>query len=250
MKILFSVYKEDHETEEREFLFSKTVVTDIGIEGIDSRLELYEGFHSVLEVGRNLVFWDIYSFFVDEQELVRKINDIPIVEVEEKQAKEPKFLMLEEFDPGNADDASYPDVSRCFMYRIERYECGASSFGALIAWLGGNPFFMDLLGSFTWDMIKFFALSIGSWFRVLFGCKAKGKAERSNKRLCYLNFKRFYRDFSKASNVAKKDCQIVNVKPVKSGKYKVRIRTIFNEIYDVKCNWNGKIISLDIDDKE
>ena len=107
-----------------------------------------------------------------------------------------------------------------------------------------------MLGSFTWDMIKFFALSIGSWFLVLFGRKEKGKAERSNKRLCYLNFKRFYRNFSKLANVAKKDCQIVNVKLVKGGRYKVRVRTIFNEAYDVKCNWNGKIISLDIDVKK
>lgn len=250
MKILFSVYKEDHETEEREFLFSKTVVTDIGIEEIDSRLELYEGFHSVLEVGRNLVFWDIYSFFVDEQELVRKINDIPIVEVEEKQAKEPKFLMLEEFDPGNADDASYPDVSRCFMYRIERYECGASGFETLIAWLLCHPFLMNLACSFTWDMIKFFALSIGNWFRVWFGCKVNDRPERSSKKLYYLNCSRFYRDFSKAANVAKKDCQIVNIKPVKNGKFKVCVRTMSNETYDVKCNRNGKIISLDIDDKE
>ena len=115
------------------------MVTNVGIEEIDRRLELYDGFHSVLEVGRNLAFWDIYSFFVDEQELIRKINDIPTAEMEEKTAKEPKFLMIEEFDPGNADDASYPDISKCYFYRIERYECGASGFGTVIAWLREKP---------------------------------------------------------------------------------------------------------------
>ena len=32
--------------------------------------------------------------------------------------------------------------------------------------------------------------------------------------------------------------------------FKVRVRTVLNEVYDVKCNWNGKIISMDIDDKK
>ena len=173
MKILFSVYKADRETDESELLFSKTVVTDIGIEEIDSRLEVYDGFRSVLEVGRNLAFWDLYSYFIDEQELIRKINDIPMAEEENTQAKEPKFSILEELNPDNSDDASYPDISKCYFYRIERYECGASSFGALIALLRENPFFMDLLGSFTWDMIKFCALNFANWVRVLFGCKAK-----------------------------------------------------------------------------
>ena len=77
----------------------------------------------------------------------------------------------------------------------------------------------------------------------------QNSAERSRKKLCYLNFKRFYRIFSKVANVAKNDCQIVNIKPIKNGKFKVRVRTVLNEAYDVKCNWNGKIISMDVENK-
>ena len=62
-----------------------------------------------------------------------------------------------------------------------------------------------------------------------------------------MNADRFYRNFS--IMVTKEDCQIVKIKQLKNGKFKVRVRTILNETYDVKCNWNGKIISLKINDK-
>lgn len=50
MKILFSVYTEDYDTEEGVLKDKTTIETTIGIEEIDSRLQLYDGFYSVLEV--------------------------------------------------------------------------------------------------------------------------------------------------------------------------------------------------------
>lgn len=85
-----------------------------------------------MEVGNNLTFWDIYCFFDISSEIIERINDIPRTNNPHFPVKEPKVLCVEEFEPGNADAPSYPEQSKCFIYKLSRYECGASGFDAIV----------------------------------------------------------------------------------------------------------------------
>ena len=54
MKILFSVFNEDRDTEERVLKYKTTIETEEKIEEIDSRLQLYDGFHSTLQIATQI----------------------------------------------------------------------------------------------------------------------------------------------------------------------------------------------------
>ena len=84
MKVLFSVYNEDHDTEERVLKYKTTIEAD------------------------------------------ERINNIPRTNSHHFPVKEPKVLCVEEVDPGNADAPCYPEQGKCFIYKLSRYECGAS----------------------------------------------------------------------------------------------------------------------------
>lgn len=250
MKILFSVYTEDHDTEERVLKYKTTIETDIEIEEIDSRLQLYDGFHSVLEVGNNLTFWDIYCFFDISSDIIERINDIPRTNSPHFPAEEPKVLCVEEFDPGNADAPCYPELSKCFVYKLSRYECGASGFDAIVVWASSHPWLMVFIGGFIWDITKCFVLSLRKTLRKMLGKKEREYNEQKRKQIVYFKVAKFYRNFSKMVNVAKFDCQIVYLKRIRGGSFEVHVRTVADEYYVVKCSCHGKIISLAMNDAQ
>ena len=244
MKILFSVYTEDHDTEERVLEYKTTIETDIGIEEIDSRLQLYDGFHSVLAVGNNLTFWDIYCFFDISSEIIERINALPRSYRHPFPVKEPKILFIEEFDPGNADAPCYPEMSRCFVYKLSRYECGASGFDAIVVWASSHPWLMVFIGGFIWDITKGFVLNLWKTLKKMPGKKERENKEQKHKQIVYFEVSKFYRNFSKMANVDKSDCQIVYLKRIRGGRFEVHVRTATDEYYVVKCSCHGKIISL------
>ena len=250
MKILFSVYNEDRDTEERVLKYKTTIETDEKIEGIDSRLQLYDGFHSVLEVGNNLTFWDIYCFFDISTEIIERINDIPRTKSPHFPVKEPKVLCVEEFDPGNADAPCYPKQSKCFIYKLSRYECGASSFDAIVVWASSHPWLMVFIGGFIWDITKGFALNLWKTLKKILGKKERENNEQKRKQIVYFEVRKFYRNFSKMVNVDKANCQIVYLKRIRGGSFEVHVRTVADEYYVVKCSCHGKIISLIMNDAQ
>jgi len=247
MKILFTVYDEDHETEERVLRFSKIISTDMEIEEIDDKLQLYDGFHSMLVAGESLTFWDIYCFFDITQDVIEKINNIPKSQKENSKGKEPKVLCIEEFDPGNADAPIYPDRKMCFIYRITRYECGASGFDAIVIWASNHPWLMVFIGGLVWDMTKLFLQCVGKLLRNVCGYKIRQSTIKVRKKVVCFEVAKFYRNFSRLTNLAKRDCQIVCLKRIKGGNFEVHVRTINDSYFVVKSKFNGKISSLNIE---
>ncbi len=246
MQILFKVYDEERETGKSVLRFSKTISTDVKIEEIDDDFQLYDGFHYVLAVGENLTFWDIYCFFDNTQDVIEKINNIPISKMEKIRGKEPKVLCIEEFDPGNADGPMYPDWRSCFFYRIARYECGASGFDEMVIWASNHPWLMVFIGGFVWDMTKSFLQHAGKLLRNICGYKRSENAMKEHKKVVYFAVSKFYRNFSKMTNLSKNDCQIVYMKRIRGGSFEVNVRTAYDSYFVVKCNFNGKISSLDM----
>lgn len=52
-------------------------------------------------------------------------------------------------------------------------------------------------------------------------------------------------NFKIITNIERADCQIVGLQKIKGGKFKVKVRTLNNEIYEVKATDKGKIETLE-----
>lgn len=245
MKILFSIYSEDYETEEKNLLYSRVVNTDMSINDVNTLLQLHEGFHSVLEVGHHLCFWDIYCFFSNTDDLQQKISTIPLNSTPAKNSRLPNVLIIEQFNPGNADNAFLPDIDDCFAYRLTRYECGASSFDAIVMFASSHPWLMVFIGGALWDCTKFLGSRLRKILKRRFGLVDKNGFQ---KRVACLSINRFYRNFSNATKIPVDDFQIVFLNRRKNNVYDVRVRTANNECFHVKCSGRGQISSIKLVD--
>lgn len=246
MKILFSVYKEDRDTDKRTLIYRKIVETNKSLKEIDDILQLYDGFHSTLESGSNLTFWDIYCFFDISQDIIEKIDTIPLSGCIISGENEAKVFWIEEYDPGNTDAASYPDESKYFLYQLSRFECGASSFEAMVLWASNHPWLMVFIGGFIWDISKIIVSSVFKTIRKVFGIRVEKEYVKRRKKLVAFDSRKFYDNFSKMININKYDCQIVSLNRIKSNRFEVYVRTNSYEYYEVKCTCRGNIISLNI----
>ncbi|MBR2405607.1 MAG: hypothetical protein IKB04_00960 [Clostridia bacterium] len=244
MKILFSVYSEDLDTEMRQLLFSDIIETEMTVPEIDNLLEIYDLFWSNLEVGQNLAFWDIFCFGEFEQELIDKIRMIPLAKTEVVTTAEPTILRIQEYDPGNTDSAFYPDIRKCYFYKISRYERGASSFGAIIALIQNDPILAGVVGSAIFETGKYL---LSKLWKILFK-KSDPQIFRSRRRTLYLRAKRFYVNFQKMTNINRDQCQIVGLERTRGGKLKVRVRTLHDGAYEIIATAKGKIEKLTLID--
>ena len=231
MKIVFSIYLEDGETGRVFLKYSDVVETDLSIKQIDERLQLYDLFHSELTVGHTLSFWDIYFWGNIPNDIIDKVKSIPEVHSYRETYREPCFLRVGEFDPGNTDSAIYPDIGDCYFYRISRYERGASGFGTFIAKGIASPIMISLVSSFIYDIL-----------RSLF--KRKNREIDSKRALYLLNVRKFWNNFCKATNLDKFSCQMVFLTRIDDGKYEIHVRNIQQECYQVVCDNRGRIESL------
>ncbi len=238
MRIVFSVYFEERDTEERTLTYTEVVETMLSIKEIDSKLELYDLFHSDLTVGHNLAFWDIYCFYPDTQDIIDRIKLIPRLQKSSNEIyKEPRILIIEEFNPGNTDDAFYPELSECYLYYVSRYECGCSSFFVFImhdVFPNLNSIALNIISSAIYDWLK-------SKVNVI--CGKKNDFEKKKVRI--LNCKKLYRNFEKCTQIKYKYCQITGFNRDKYGNYTVYMRTINNNQYEILANAQGKILSFD-----
>lgn len=243
MRILFSLYQENRETGDKVFLFDKLVETHLKIQEIDNLMQLNEGFRSVLVVGENLCFWDIYCLIDNEVEVKNAILRVPNSNDKKISHKNPKVFIVEEFNPGNSDCFFYPDEETCFAYRMERYECGASGFELIVLWAASNPLHMIFIGGFIWDMVKWGGIKI---CKKLFMAHKSGDTEQINlgKRKLYFHAEKFYKNFEKITNIPKFNCQIVFLERKDGCIYEIHVRTIKNEKFITTCHINGGILSL------
>ena len=137
-------------------------------------------------------------------------------------------------------------MSRCFVYKLSRYECGASSFDAIVVWASSHPWLMVFIGGLIWDITKCFVSNLWKTLKKMIGKKGENN-EPKRKQIVYFEVAKFYRNFSKIANVDKSACQIVYLKRIRGGSFEVHVRTEVDEFYVVKCNYTGKIISLILD---
>lgn len=240
MKILFSVYSENRETEDCHLIFSEVVETEMTISKIDEYLEIYDLFRSVLEVGQNLAFWDIYCFGDFEQVVINKIKAIPITNTKMVALKEPTVLKIQEFDPGNADSPFYPNINECYFYKVSRFECGASSFDAIIAYIQKDPILAGVIGSMLFEFCK---MLVAKLYKFVNTKKGQDKILPTSQKF-YFSAKKFYRNFQQITNVDRTNCQIVRIKKIKNGKFTIIVRTLNGEAFDIKATYSGKIENL------
>lgn len=236
MKILFSVYYEDRNTGTKELHFSNIIETEMSNSQIHEHLKLYDRFHSVLEAGKSLAFLDIYCFGDYVCDVVDKVRTIPQEKSKLVTTKEPSVMRIENYNPGNSDVVFYPATDDYYFYRVSRYECGASGFSSVIAYIQKDP----ILATIIFELLKGIAVKL---FTFLFSGKYT-KKRLPDSQTIYFHTKRFYREFCKMTNTDRFNCQIVGLQRLKTGKFKVKVRTLKGEVYEVKANHKGKIYSL------
>lgn len=238
MKILISIYNEDLFTGDHSLVFSKWVSTDWNIAQLQDYLELCEGFRSELTVGYNLSFWDIFCFYEDVQELIAKIEKIPVVMQENMNVVLPMFLRINEYDSSNEKHIEYSENQNLFLYSIDRFECGASGYGIIVYWMSTHPFEMMFIGGMVYDVFKSLLGKVLECFHIQFS--------KNTKRPVFLMVKRFYKNFEKITHIKTNECQIVKLKQMKTGVFSLVVRTSTNQQYKVHSLANGKIKSLEI----
>lgn len=237
VKILFSVFNEDRETNKTEFIFSQEVETEWSIKQIETHFELFDLFRSSIIAGKNLCFWDIYLFSNDAQDIVLKIKQIPTMKTQTRiEVIKSSFIVVEEFDPGNADSPQYPDWNSYTIYACDRFECGASSFYSFLVKIMEQPLTQGVITNFAYDVLKKIFVSIF--------CRQHDTQVGKNKKIYYLSLSRFYKNFSRAINMKTSNFQMISLKRLKLGNFRIRVRTIANEYYEVRCAFTGKIASF------
>lgn len=237
MKILFSVYKEDYDTGIAELKESVLVNTDWSVQKIDEFIALSDGFRAEIVIGENLSFFDYYCFFEDYSFLIERIKTIHNNDSELQSKRTPNVLRVSEFNPGSVGKPFYSNGESCYLYNLERFECGASSFEEIVYWASQHPLEMMFIGGLIYDFTKWAILKVLK----LLGLKNVSVSRRP----VILNVKRFYRNLSTIINVETKDCQITKIIRIKNGKFKVEVRTLTNRIFITKCYANGKIETLE-----
>ena len=233
MKILFSVYKEDHGTSEIEFIDSVWVQTAWSAEEIDDYLGMHEGFHSEIVIGEQLSFFDYYCFFDDYDELIKKIKSIPSSDNEAKCIRFPRVFRMRQTDAGDVDVPECPSDKNRYICTLDRYECGASGFAAIVLWAASHPIEMVFIGGMLYDFFKWTISKV----MVLLGIKHSNNVIRP----IILNTKKLYRNFSKITNTDIRDCQITKINRLKTGVFHVKIYTGAGKRFKIRCYANGKI---------
>lgn len=237
MRILFSVYIEDCETGKVDFKESIWVRTDWTVQEIENHVALLTGFRSDIAIGEHLSFFDYYCFFADYSALIKRIKAIPKGADTETPKHTPNVFRVIDFDPGDVVVPEYPVGKRCYLYNLERYECGASSYEALVYWASSHPFEMMFIGGLIFDFSKWLLLKL----LTLFGFRKNPTAMRP----LILNAKKLYRNFSKITKIKIKDCQITKLNSVKANTFHVLLRTSTNRSFKLKCHANGSIESIE-----
>lgn len=237
MKVLFSICNEDHETGIVTFIDSLLVQTDWSFEQIDNHIALYDGFRSEVTIGDRISFFDFYCFFDDSSSLVEKIKTIPSSNLEEPQLRTPSVFRVSEYDPGDTVGQEYPNTKRCYLYNLERYECGASGYEAIVHWAATHPVEMIFVAGVIYDSVKWLIS------KILVCLKLK----RNSTAICpvILNTKKLYQNFSKATKVSVHDCQITKFYRLRAGIFHAQIRTITGRKFKLKCSAGGEIESLE-----
>lgn len=234
MKLLISIYYEERDSGIAKLAFSRWLMTDPDIAEIENRLQLQDGFRSEFTYGQTLSFLDLY-LFTDCEEMIARVQAIPSEETPRNlEKKAPTFLRVEAFDPGNADEAAPLIPSRMFLYTLDRYECGASGYAAVVCWMAAHPIHMIFFAGMVYDFAKY--LLCAAWGKIT------GKRRRSTtSKSVILQTKSFYRNFEKLTRIPPEDCQIIKMKQKKPGKLNITVRTAENERYQIVARPSGKI---------
>lgn len=237
MKILFSIYSEDRETESVELKKTIQLQTDWSAKQIDEHIALYEGFHSEIVIGDNLSFFDYFCFYADYEDLIGRIEAIPTINHVEERMVAPRVFRVKAFDPGRPIEPNYPENDNYYLLDLNRYECGASSYSAFVYWASSHPIEMAFIFNVVYDFSKWFILRVLKYLKII-------RYDRSIRPMV-LNTKKLYRNFSKAVNVTAKDCQITKINRVKVGSYHVKMRTSTGRRFKLRCSSSGEIESLE-----
>lgn len=242
MKILISIYHEDIESGSAVPIYSRLLATGLSLKEIEDRLHLHEGFRYSFTFGHTLSFLDIYYYFDVNHDVISTIENFPVSNVCSVQAKTPAFLLAKEYDPGIADHIDGPNEKRNFLYSLNRHECGASGYSAVVYWMAEHPFEMIFIAGIIYDIAKFFVLKI---FNRLFGREIQAKKPQ----FIALNIKSFYKNFETVTKVKASDCQIVKMKRMKNGQFNIVVRTIDNIQYIAVAAVSGKLEKVELKEK-
>lgn len=241
MQVIFSVFYEDIEADKVELLFSYKIETEWNVEQMEKHLELYDLFRSDVVAGQDLCFWDIYLYNDNVQKIALKIKEIPTKEIQIKQKTiKSNFIVAEDFNPSNVDSPRYPNWDRCTIYGCTRFERGASSYFSFLIEIVEHPLTQGIIINFAYDVLKKILAKI-------FRRKHSVRTEKT-KEIYYLSLERFYKNFSRAINMKKSEFQIISLKRLKLGNFKICVRTTTNEYYAVRCTFTGKIRSFNLID--
>lgn len=237
MKILFSIYSEDRELETVELKKTIQLQTDWSVKQIDEHIALFGGFRSEIVIGDKISFFDYFCFYADYNDIIRRIEEIPKTSHAKELKGSPCAFRVEKFNPGAPHEPQYPQNEDYYLFDIDRYECGASSYDAIVYWASTHPFAMMFIGGLVYDFTKWFIKNILKHLGMI--------RYNSSIRPVVLNTKKLYQNFSKTTNISTKDCQITKINHLKIGVYHVKIRTATGRRFKLRCTAGGAIESLE-----
>lgn len=237
MRVLFSVYNQDFDTDEVTLVAKKWVQTEWSFQQIEEHIALKNGFRSEVVIGDRLSFFDYYCIWNISDDLLKKIDEIPVSANDQFSLRTPRFFRVSQFYPGENWAPEYPADNSYYLYDVNRYECGANSYDALVYWAASHPLEMVFIGGLAYDTVKWAFSKIRN--------KLCRKQVQNAMRPVHLNTKKVYRNFSKITNINVADCQIEKSNRIKSGLFHVRIRTSTDRKFKLKCSANGSVESFE-----
>ena len=236
MRTLFSLYVMDINTQVPTLIYSNLIITDLSIDAIEKHLELREGFEQHVICGQTLSFWDLYYYAADFQDVINKIESLPIGTAEPKTSRLPVLMRSREIHPEFGDEVE--KHSQSFLIYYHRYEIGMSGLAIIEYWMSAHPCAMIFIGGCIFDLVKGLIIKL---YKFLF---KRQKYDVTNP-VVFLRVRRFYKCFEQCTKVKHNDCQIVKISRTKKGTFSIAVRTSNNKLYKVRCNSNGTIIELE-----
>lgn len=236
-KIVIHVYSEDRESSLREMKYSNVIFTPIHPTKIEDYLDVADGYYIQVQAGLTLSFIDFTCLTVSPEIIISKIQRLPTTDEIPNIKLPPKGCHLHISTESNEEPLTHSESE--LLYTYKRFNCGASGFSELlIEWVATHPIEMIFIGGWIWDRAK----DIWDWFR---GKQSISSAENEANKTIPFSPKRFHLKVANLINIEVDSFQIINIFPINQGKYKITIRTVNNEYYQIEAKANGKIISIE-----
>ena len=236
MRIVVSCYKKDEDgfNSKSELVYSRSMVTDLSFEDVEQIVKPSEGYYISKTRGNNISYLDCNYFHGQENEIIRRIAEIPEKEFNVRSYnKISSNVILVATDSTEEDWTEIRSKEVPIVSSINEYWRGAGA--------GDHELFAIAFSVLLFLLSPFYGYSIE---RLLRSRLIKGRSWITSRAFVVAKPKKLLRNVSLWINHDVGNLQIINCHKLADDKFEVIIGTFTDKKYRVTCSSKSEIIEL------